>query len=205
MHLGGSSCGTGMKRQFWRCGIGLTRLESTPITKEFNRYQLFLSGKKKVPPLIVDGGDAPREATFDGLDPGKTYNVSIKTVSGEIASWPTTGNVTLRPLPVMDFLATESEVTREVTRTWKDDEISIPDRYKIFYQEVETFNGDSRTKVVQDKIDVNELSPKPASPIIEELQPIPAGFIISWKSDVTSRQEKYTLVYTRNDTGVKSI
>ncbi|XP_068214282.1 uncharacterized protein [Palaemon carinicauda] len=47
MHLGGSSCGTGMKRQFWLCGIGLTQLESTPITKEFNRYQLFLSGKKK--------------------------------------------------------------------------------------------------------------------------------------------------------------
>ncbi|XP_068214295.1 tyrosine-protein phosphatase 10D-like isoform X1 [Palaemon carinicauda] len=122
-------------------------------------------------------------------------------------------------------------MTREVTLTWKDDEIYTQDHYKIFYQEVETFNGDSRTKVVKDKIDVNELYPgrnyslslsaisngieseptitsiatKPASPIIEELQPIPAGFIISWKSDVTSRQEKYTLLYNRNDTYVKSI
>ncbi|XP_068214298.1 tyrosine-protein phosphatase 10D-like isoform X2 [Palaemon carinicauda] len=69
----------------------------------------------------------------------------------------------------------------------------IYSHYQIFYQEVETFNGDSRTKVVKDKIDVNELYPgrnyslslsaisngieseptitsiatKPASPIIE--------------------------------------
>ncbi|XP_068214285.1 tyrosine-protein phosphatase 10D-like isoform X9 [Palaemon carinicauda] len=35
----------------------------------------------------------------------------------------------------------------------------IYSHYQILYQEVETFNGDSRTKVVQDKIDVNELSP----------------------------------------------
>ncbi|XP_068214254.1 tyrosine-protein phosphatase 10D-like isoform X1 [Palaemon carinicauda] len=94
--------------------------------------------------------------------------------------------------------------------------------FSILYQEVETFNGDSKTKVVKDKIDVNELYPgrnyslslsaisngieseltitsiatKPASPIIEELQPIPAGFIISWKSDVTFRQEKiYSSLY----------
>ncbi|XP_068226432.1 tyrosine-protein phosphatase 10D-like [Palaemon carinicauda] len=98
--------------------------------------------------------------------------------------------------------------------------------YQILYQEVETFNEDSRTKVVTDKIDVNELYPgrnyslsvsaisngieseptvtfmillqplEPASPSIEELQPIPAGFIASWKSDVTSRQEKiYSCLY----------
>lgn len=42
---------------------------------------------------------------------------------------------------------------------------------------------------------------EPASPIIEELQPIPQGLNISWKSDVTSRQDKYAVVYNRNDTG----
>ncbi|XP_068211169.1 tyrosine-protein phosphatase 10D-like isoform X2 [Palaemon carinicauda] len=200
----------------WEAPVGKT---------EFNRYQLSLGVKKKVTPLIVDG-DAPLEATFDGLEPGKTYNLFIKTVSGAVASWPTTGNVTLRPLPVTDLQAIESEETREVTLTWKDNEISTQDHYKILYQEVETFNGDSRTKVVTEKVDVNELYPgrnyslsvsaisngvesdpnityiatKPASPIIEELQPIPRGLNISWKSDVTSRQEKYAVVYTRNDT-----
>ncbi|XP_068226444.1 tyrosine-protein phosphatase 10D-like isoform X2 [Palaemon carinicauda] len=98
----------------------------------------------------------------------------------------------------------------------------ICSHYQILYQEVETFNEDSRTKVVTNKIVVNELFPgrnyslsvsaisnsieseptitsiatKPASPSIEVLQPIPAGFIASWKSDVTSRQEKiYSCLY----------
>ncbi len=41
----------------------------------------------------------------------------------------------------------------------------------------------------------------PASPIIEDLQSLPDGLDISWKSDVTSKQEKYVVVYVRNDTG----
>jgi receptor-type tyrosine-protein phosphatase beta len=41
----------------------------------------------------------------------------------------------------------------------------------------------------------------PASPIIEDVAPIPGGLNISWKSDVTSKQDKYVVVYIRNDTG----
>lgn len=41
----------------------------------------------------------------------------------------------------------------------------------------------------------------PASPIIEDLEPILGGLNISWKSDVTSKQEKYVVIYTRKDTG----
>jgi hypothetical protein len=41
----------------------------------------------------------------------------------------------------------------------------------------------------------------PASPIIEDIEPLSDGLDISWKSDVTSRQEKYVVVYVRNDTG----
>lgn len=41
----------------------------------------------------------------------------------------------------------------------------------------------------------------PASPIIEDLQPLSDGLDIAWKSDVTSKQEKYAVVYVRNDTG----
>lgn len=37
--------------------------------------------------------------TFDSnLEPGQTYNVLIKTFSGNVASWPTTGNVTTRKI-----------------------------------------------------------------------------------------------------------
>ena len=41
----------------------------------------------------------------------------------------------------------------------------------------------------------------PSSPIIEELTPIFNGLNVSWKSDVTSKQDKYAVVYIRNDTG----
>jgi cadherin 5 type 2 (VE-cadherin) len=41
----------------------------------------------------------------------------------------------------------------------------------------------------------------PSSPIIEDLKPIPNGLNISWKSDVTTRQDKFEVTYNRNDTG----
>ncbi|KAK3875168.1 hypothetical protein Pcinc_019949, partial [Petrolisthes cinctipes] len=194
---------------------------------EFDRYQLSL-GVKKHSPLFISA-DQPRQATFDtGLEPGHTYNVLIKTVSGNVASWPTSGNVTTRPLAVRDLVAEEEENGRAVKLLWSPDPTSTQDRYKVVYQEVETFNGDSRTRVVTENHAVEELYPgrnysitvaavsnsiesdpasqiyiatKPASPIIEDLQPIPRGLNISWKSDVTSRQDRYAVVYIRNDTG----
>ena len=42
----------------------------------------------------------------------------------------------------------------------------------------------------------------PSSPIIEELTPVLNGLNVSWKSDVTSKQDKYAVVYVRNDTGI---
>lgn len=42
----------------------------------------------------------------------------------------------------------------------------------------------------------------PASPIIEDVAPIRGGLNISWKSDVTSKQEKYIVIYVRNDTDI---
>ena len=41
----------------------------------------------------------------------------------------------------------------------------------------------------------------PSEPIIEVVRPIPRGLDISWRTDVTSKQDKYIVVYTRNDTG----
>ena len=42
---------------------------------------------------------------------------------------------------------------------------------------------------------------RPSSPIIEELLPVIGGLNVSWKSDVTSKQDKYAVMYVRNDTG----
>jgi hypothetical protein len=40
----------------------------------------------------------------------------------------------------------------------------------------------------------------PSSPFIEVVKPIPGGLNISWRTDVNSKQEKYVVIYTRNDT-----
>ncbi|MCL4142342.1 UNVERIFIED_CONTAM: hypothetical protein GTU68_048123, partial [Idotea baltica] len=99
---------------------------------------------------------------------------------------------------------------------------------QVVFQEVEVFSGDSRTSLTEEHSVLADLLPgrnysvsvfalsngveslpvakyvltKPASPIFEELQPIQGGLNVSWKSDVTSKQAGYAIIYTRNDTGV---
>lgn len=165
-------------------------------------------------------------------------------MSGSVASWPATGNVTTRPLPVLDNIQTHIDVeSKEATVVWEPNPDSYQDQYKITYYELdsktfknsveglpllETFNGDSSSIFVADTFfSLSNLQPgrnysisisavsqdmesversifqatRPASPIIEDLQPFIDGLDISWKSDVTSKQEKYVVVYVRNDTG----
>jgi len=53
-------------------------------------------GTGRQPPVIV-GRDDLREAVFnEGLEPGRTYPVLVKTLSGNVASWPATANITTR-------------------------------------------------------------------------------------------------------------
>ena len=40
----------------------------------------------------------------------------------------------------------------------------------------------------------------PSEPIVKDVKSIKRGLDISWSTDVTSKQEKYLVVYTRNDT-----
>jgi cadherin 5 type 2 (VE-cadherin) len=48
------------------------------------------------PAPVVRGRDKQNVLEFrDGLDPGRSYQVSVKTMSGKVASWPTSANVTL--------------------------------------------------------------------------------------------------------------
>lgn len=80
-----------------------------------------------------------------------TFKVVVKTVSGSVASWPATGNVTTRPLPVLDNIQTLiDENTKEATISWEPNPDSYQDEYKITYYELETFNGDSSSVFVQD-------------------------------------------------------
>jgi receptor-type tyrosine-protein phosphatase beta len=68
----------------------------------------------------------------ENLKPGLTYQVVVKTVSGSVASWPATGNVTTRPLPVLDNIQTHmDEDTKEVTIIWEPNPESNQDQYKV--------------------------------------------------------------------------
>ena len=66
---------------------------------------------------------------------GRTYQVVVKTVSGSVASWPATGNVTTRPLPVHNI----REETRgggaggagAISLAWEPNADSQQDSYKV--------------------------------------------------------------------------
>ncbi|CAG0893051.1 unnamed protein product [Darwinula stevensoni] len=194
---------------------------------EYDRFTVAL-GLRRHTFHAVDK-DKPRIVTFsNNLDPGHTYTVVVKTVSGNVASWPATGNVTTRPLPVANLEAQQDHETGSIVILWKTDPISVQDSFKVTWQEVGSFNGDSGSDIVTDtsfslekllrgrnySIAVQAISngmeseervifqvTNPSSPIIETLSPLPHGLNISWKWDVTSRQDSYAVVYTRNDTG----
>lgn len=66
-----------------------------PFYSEFDKYQISLGAVRKQPPVIR----LREEPTFwkfkDNLEPGKTYQVVVKTVSGKVTSWPMSADVTL--------------------------------------------------------------------------------------------------------------
>lgn len=199
-------------------------------TTEFDRYQLSL-GTKTSGPKIVPKEDE-RVAKFDeGLEPGRTYEVVVKTVSGNVASWAVNSNITTAPLPVIDIKATHGKAG-EINLEWTPNNQSIQDSYMIKYHEVEAFNSDGTVQVVQDKTSaqlVNLLAgrnfsitvfavshevlseatvvygtTRPATPIVESKQVSPAvserALNVSWRWDVTSKQDSYKINLSRNDT-----
>jgi len=193
---------------------------------EFDRYQVAIGIRRKTP-QIVDRGKELVASFTENLRPGRTYQVVVKTVSGSVASWPATGNVTTRPLPVRELRQEVDSETSEIKLIWDPNPESQQDSFKVEYHELETFNGDSSSiSVVEPQFSMENLQPgrnysigvravsnniesvsntafqatRPSSPFIEVVKPIPGGLNLSWRTDVTSKQEKYVVVYTRNDT-----
>ncbi|XP_071558578.1 tyrosine-protein phosphatase 10D isoform X5 [Temnothorax nylanderi] len=206
-------------RMFWNPPNG---------TSEFDKYQISLGSNRRLAPVTRNRDDENRWE-FKDLEPGKTYQVVVKTVSGKVTSWPASGDVTLKPLPVHDLRAVIDEKTGMVEVSWSPENSSTQDSYKLQYHEVETsIGGDSNTltidktkvtleallpgrnysiiiQAISNKVESNETvlyqATRPASPVIEDLKPIEKGLNISWKSDVNSKQEKFEVTHNRNDTG----
>lgn len=102
---------------------------------EFEKYQVELSSRNESAQFIEKG--APRAVNFtDKLDPGQTYQVLVKTVSGSVSSWPADVNVTIPPYPVMELTVEEDEEAEEIVLTWRPDQRSTQDSYKVLYEEV---------------------------------------------------------------------
>ena len=57
--------------------------------------------------------------------------VVVKTVSGSVASWPATGNVTTRPLPVQNLRQRTEADTGEVKFEWEPHPESNQDSYRV--------------------------------------------------------------------------
>uniref|UniRef100_A0A336MWV1 protein-tyrosine-phosphatase n=1 Tax=Culicoides sonorensis TaxID=179676 RepID=A0A336MWV1_CULSO len=192
---------------------------------EFDKYQVSISQSRRQQTVLRDQGTSLEFR--DNLDPGKTYQIVVKTVSGKVTSWPATGDVTLKPLPVQHLRSITNEKTGIVTVMWTPSNGSIQEEYRINYHEVETFNGDSSSmttnatryalesllpgrnysitvQAISKRVESNESTiyvvTRPSSPIIEDLKPLERGLNISWKSDVNSRQDEYEVVCIRNNT-----
>jgi receptor-type tyrosine-protein phosphatase beta len=114
---------------------------------EFDRYTAAITIRRKTPQTIERG--QPLVAQFtQNLEPGQTYKVVVKSHSGSVASWPATGNVTTRPLPVTKLQQATDNNTGDISLTWEPNQDSFQDGYKVEYHEMETFNGDSSSVIV---------------------------------------------------------
>ncbi|CAH1159779.1 unnamed protein product [Phaedon cochleariae] len=199
---------------------------------EFDKYQISLGTVRKPPPVPRSKDDPTFWEFKDNLEPGKTYSVVVKTVSGKVTSWPLTGEVTLEPLPVKNLRSTPDPTTGAETISWRQDPASTQDGYLVAYHEVESTTGDSNTVTAngtrigleallpgrnysvavqavsgdrQSTEEVIYVATKPSTPIIEDLRPMVDGLNISWKSDVNSKQDKYEVHWIRNDTNERNI
>ncbi|EEC16918.1 receptor protein-tyrosine phosphatase 10D, putative, partial [Ixodes scapularis] len=191
---------------------------------EFDRYQVALSVRHSLRQIV--GKDEECVASFDqDLEPGHTYEVMVKTVSGNVASWPVMGNITTLPLPVEELNATYGSAGEILVR-WKPNNASLQDSYLVKYNELESFSSDSVETAKNNSIRLRGLlqgrnysisvlavskgvsskptfvyqATRPASPVIEALEPVGQHMNVSWKSDVTSRQDSFAVVFVRNDT-----
>ena len=64
----------------------------------------------------------------------------VKTVSGSVASWPATGNVTTKPLPIIDDIQRiVDKETGEVAIGWVPNPESEQDNYKVGTKEFHLF------------------------------------------------------------------
>lgn len=74
------------------------------------------------------------------VEPGQTYQVTVRTISGNVASAPESVNVTTKPLSVESLKSFSDIATGEVMVLWDPNNQSFQDQYKLSYHEVQKNN-----------------------------------------------------------------
>ncbi|XP_041563827.1 tyrosine-protein phosphatase 10D isoform X3 [Drosophila elegans] len=203
---------------------------------EFNGYQVMLSTSRRI---FNVARAAEGESVYfdypDVLEPGRTYEVVVKTIADNVNSWPVAAEVTLRPRPVRLLGGFLDDRTNALHISWEPAETGRQDAYRISYHEqtnasevpplfpvatesqittnLTEYTIDSLLAGRRYLISVQALSKgvasnasditrytRPAAPIIQELKSIDQGLMLSWRSDVNSRQDRYEVHYQRNGT-----
>jgi protein tyrosine phosphatase len=201
--------------------IGISWQPPQALT-EFDRYQVALNVRNTTP-KIVNKNDARKVRFFEHLLPGRTYEVVVKTLSGNVASWPLLRNVTTRPLPVQN-LNSRLTAKNQIELKWIASNESVQDSFLVRYHELDALHADGTVQVVKDNrvllqnllygrnysivvyatsagVPSNESvtweATRPAPPVIEVLESVSnASLNVSWKADVTSRQDEYFVIWS---------
>jgi receptor-type tyrosine-protein phosphatase beta len=205
---------------------------------EFDRYQVTLvqGARGHSPASSVSAQAQPIVRFDDQIEPGRTYEVSAKSVSGNVLSRSITLNVTTRPLPVLKLTA-RLDAANRIVLGWLGSNDSIQDSYQIRYHELDAFNAPGATKTVSDahalltdllhgrnySIALHAQSgstasepvvvfqaTRPAPPVIESVRHLSGvdgrdQLNVTWKSDVTSKQEEFELHVSAVTSGLTAI
>uniref|UniRef100_A0A2A4JIC7 Fibronectin type-III domain-containing protein n=1 Tax=Heliothis virescens TaxID=7102 RepID=A0A2A4JIC7_HELVI len=114
---------------------------------EFEKYQVSVSGLgasggRRLAPVVRARNDTPA-CSFEGLEPGAPYTVTVKTMSGKVTSWPATSDLTLKPLSVRGLAWRLAAEGADVW--WSPAPGSTQDEYKVSYHEAGPSRDDSST------------------------------------------------------------
>ncbi|XP_041973305.1 tyrosine-protein phosphatase 10D isoform X2 [Aricia agestis] len=218
-------------------GVSVPALAETAFTvawlppaepSEFEKYQVSVAaagaGARRLPAQVRSRDDPPA-CTFDGLEPGAHYAVSVKTMSGKVTSWPAAADVTLRPLPVRELRAVAAEPPRRALQLrWAPAEGSTQDEYRVSYHEADGARDDSSSLIVAaPDVTLDALLPgrnytitvsavsrgvasnasatwaatRPLAPVLRAAAGGERSLRLAWSADVESRQDGYELTYRR--------
>ncbi|XP_034139015.1 tyrosine-protein phosphatase 10D isoform X2 [Drosophila guanche] len=111
------------------------RWEPPRTYSEFDGYQVMLSTSRRI--FNVPRTDAT-SVTFDYpdiLEPGRTYDVVVKTIADNVNSWPATAVVTLRPRPVRTLGGFLDDRSNALHISWEPADTGKQDGYRIRYHE----------------------------------------------------------------------